>query len=241
MSRQAATPPLHIPSTEARADAEPSISANADHLNSFPRRLQRHSKSWLQCWVIVNSTGGKSCTKDFALSFKQTNSFYNRTCWCSLVFSRSRLPVRTSPPAPVLIPVSSYSAVFHGSSPTVPRRPRKASTVSLVQIPWSPHSLSGLPRNSHGPSVDAILHSPRSCSTARHSPVSRASRHLTSSPKNSRVPLLVLFVVRPIIIKSPTGFVFASRLPLGCLGRSWWYSTVRVFPSTLPVFILFVS
>ena len=49
--------PLH--STEARVDAAAAITSNADQLASIPRRLQNPSKSWLQCWVIVNSTTGK--------------------------------------------------------------------------------------------------------------------------------------------------------------------------------------
>ena len=45
VSQQTATPTLSVSSTEARADTEPSISANADQLNAIPRRLQRHSKT----------------------------------------------------------------------------------------------------------------------------------------------------------------------------------------------------
>ena len=64
VNQQAATPFSPASSTEARADAELPISTNADQLNSSTRRLQKHSKTWLQCWVIVNSTGGKSCTRE---------------------------------------------------------------------------------------------------------------------------------------------------------------------------------
>ena len=216
MSQQASTPTLTFSSTEACADAEPSISANADQLNSIPRRLQKHSKSWLQCWVIVNSTGGKSSTLVSLSRINERIIFLIVICLFSLVFSRSRLPVLTSPPAPVRIPVSSQSPVprqlSHGS--TAPHEFSHGSTVFPVQFPRSPHSSSVLSGNSHGPSIAAIQHSPRSRSTARRTPVSRASRHLTSSPKNPCVRCSPKLLNRPraCICLSSTAWLFGSLL-----------------------------
>ena len=61
--RQIATPPSPVfreSCTEVRADAAPAISRDADQLMTILRRLQNSTESGLQCWVIINSTGGKS-------------------------------------------------------------------------------------------------------------------------------------------------------------------------------------
>ena len=59
VNQQVATPTSPVHSTEARVDAAAAINNDADQLDSIPRRLQEPCKSWLQCWVIVNSTTGK--------------------------------------------------------------------------------------------------------------------------------------------------------------------------------------
>ena len=49
VNQQAATPTLPEASTEAREDATPAISRNADQLRAIPRRLQNPTESGLQC------------------------------------------------------------------------------------------------------------------------------------------------------------------------------------------------
>ena len=68
VNQQAATPTSLSHSTEARVDAAAAINNNADQLASNPRRLQNSRKSWLQCWVIVNSsTGNHGALENFHL------------------------------------------------------------------------------------------------------------------------------------------------------------------------------
>ena len=60
VNQQAVTPTPSSQCTEARVDAAAAININADQLTAIPRHLHKPSESGLQCWVITNSTMGKS-------------------------------------------------------------------------------------------------------------------------------------------------------------------------------------
>ena len=90
---------------------------------------------------------------------------------------------------------------FHGSTDP-PRTLPQSHGLPCGFAPRSLLSSFALPGNSHGPSNASTPHFPRSQSMTR------------------LIRQFPVFVVLSTIIKSPTGFVFASRHPLGCLGRS---------------------
>ena len=120
VSQQAATPTLTFSSTEARADAEPSVSANADQLNSIPRHLQRHSKSLTSVAELLLTQPAVNPVPRISLShLKRTNYFSNRTC-CLFrgvlpQSSPSSYQSSSSSPVSCLQPLTC----FHGSSPSV--------------------------------------------------------------------------------------------------------------------------
>ena len=148
--------------------------------------------------------------------------------------------VEPVPPAPVPHPVSCTYLSLPTAAPTVFPRPRKLF-----------HGPRFSQLKSHGPCFPSLV--PPKISTVLppknpgipHGPISRQDVPLesrTSRPpwrqtgEDSRVlvPVIRVCVFKgKIIIKSPSAVDCLLALPLGCLGRSWCHSTVRVFPRTV--------
>ena len=216
MRQQAATPILPNSSTEARADTELVISTDADQLRAIPRRLQEHTKIWPQCWVIVNSSGGKSQPLAQFVSPCKSKSIYLNIylfLFPSLCSPAVILPVCSSPQ------LQPY--LLHGLPPTAPQNSRKNSSTV-------PRSL--LRTNSTVPVSRSFPWIP----TVPPSPLLRCFHG--SSPWRPRrfwVPLLVLLVCASLenILNRPR----ALYLPPVVFGLVVWVapvvrSTLRVFP-----------
>ena len=214
MGQQTATPPSpvsRVSCTEVRADAAPAIGRNADQLYAIPRRLQRHSKTRLQCWVIVNSTSGKSRALVSRPRSVDKTYFSNHLFISCFVFSRSRLLVFPSPPAPARVSSSrplTCSTVslprLHESptnSPTVPRSPlwvRSTVPAFLVRSPWKlPRSLQRL-----NPAVSMVPVHDNTFTRFPSLPASDAPRRIPSPS-----PLFVRW--SPRSLNRPRALVFA--------------------------------
>ena len=149
------------------------------HVQTPSRQSARIRISWTQSLGVYKSTP----RADFSAELLLTQPAVNPVLWFRsrineqtiflivyCLFSRSRLPVLTSPPAPVRIPVFDHSPVptaalprFHGSSQNLPR----FHGLPCWVVPRSLHSSSALSGKSHGPSFASTQHSPWSRSTAR--------------------------------------------------------------------------
>ena len=157
MSRQIATPPSPVSRescTEVRADAAPAISRDADQLITILRRLQSSTESGLQCWVIVNSTGGKSshCKVRFRSIIEKYFSnnlflFFPSLCSPAVV-----LPVCSSvlSSSPVLTCSTVFLPRLHGFLGTFPRSHGPCFLVRSLDTPTVPPSPQL--RCFHGPS-----------------------------------------------------------------------------------------
>ena len=156
-----------------------------------------------------------------SLAVKKEFIFLIIDLFVSLVFSRSRLPVFSSPPAPVRFPEFDHSPVptvflprFRGSSTKSPT----VSPADSLHGPCIPRPLS--PENPTAPptSRPRILHGP---SPWRDRFASFPSFLSTDVPKNPE--FLSLCYCASAIIKSPTGFCICLSSTAWLFGSLLWF------------------
>ena len=165
VNQQAATPSSPTSSTEARADAELPISTNADQLNSSTRCLHNFR-------VIVNSTGGKSCTRELIIMrFREQKLIRTELLACFSIFCLCLFFA-------VILPAAPVHQLLSGSLTQSSRNPTAAP-------PGFPRRLQA---NFHGPRSLPRFHSrPAPGPKLPRSPRHRKSGYLHGSRPHGKI------------------------------------------------------